>query len=188
MIPPGFSVGLPLLETNVSVNLIYSEQADCFFIFYPSNKNELIIEPTALPAQLVVFDKADLDGSNLDSTIRSLLPRYQDWTAPMEIQKVAGIQGLTFQADVPLYPTFKWFRFDPHSSVGIVDVAFKNTNTVTHTIDLLFSSTNNIGIFTSDKAFASIRDQAIILGERIAQGQIEELVTSSQYFQNCLSR
>ncbi len=87
VIPPGFSVGLPLLETNVSVNLIYSEQADCFFIFYPSNKNELIIEPTALPAQLVVFDKADLDGSNLDSTIRSLLPRYQDWTARWKYRK-----------------------------------------------------------------------------------------------------
>jgi hypothetical protein len=56
VLPSGFSDGLPLLETNASVRLIFSEKADCFFHFDPSNKNELIIEPTALPAQLVVFD------------------------------------------------------------------------------------------------------------------------------------
>jgi hypothetical protein len=205
LVPRGFHTGLPLLETNVSVRLVLSKRSDCFFLFYPSNRTELIVESTALPAQVVLFAGTDLTGSNLVETVRALLPRYENWPTWIAIGTAGsgssfagsgstfqdlGFQGVcnSFPLPTNCFPLPKFFKIHPHSSFGIRNVAIAVNWPDAHIGKLLYESPpNTIGIFTGSKNFATTGTSAGRIGENFARSDYMNLVEKSQFFRDALA-
>jgi hypothetical protein len=183
---PDFREQFSLWNTNLEADVIFSTSMECVLHFKPSRTNSLRVQCTPYPVQVSLF--GGMGTSDSDFTMappdHDLLFRYTNGRQGMFILNGTPLllQDLYLAASHP--KLFEMHEYDivMTHEVRVILTSLVVSNPISRTMDL-----RGYTFFTGAKDFGSaIPAKAELLGEEVAQGQIQALFIASEFFRGSL--
>lgn len=166
---------------NIATRLILSTSSEAMLCFYPSSKNELIVDCTQYPVQLAVF--SELGTKKLENSKRTVeddINNYKKSEAMFHIKAIFhSMSNFTIRTPNP-----KVFSFSKNKLILIHNIRVEIIDKDKEVIRSIFMEP--ICILTGEKDFSFVIKDAFGLGKYIAGTEYRSLIVNSPLFREAL--